>query len=343
MPTNSSHPAAAARPGRRRFGPAGAPAGAPPPRAPPRAAGRRHPRSPARSLGARQGTRRINGQEALNLFLRTTASREQLEALGIKVRTLREGRATVTVPVEVLPALASRPDVQLITLPTPIRPSLNQSVSESGASHIRSQAAGVFTGDTGAGVVVGVVDSGIDFDHPDFTDPSGNTRILYLWDQQSASGPSPAAYGHGREWTSADIDGGLCTEVDDSSAWGHGTHVTGIAAGNGAAPDAGGSSYTHTGMAPNADIIFVKTDWSSTGIIDAMNYIFEQADALGLPAVINLSLGTQIGAHDGTDPMEEEIDALVNAQSGRAVVVAAGNEGGDDIHAEIQGTRSTST
>ncbi len=287
-------------------------------------------------LGGRQGARRINGQEALNLFLRTTATREQLEALGIKVRTLRDGRATVTVPVSALPALASRPDVQLITLPTPIRPNLNQSVSESGASHIRSQAAGVFSGDTGAGVVVGVVDSGIDFDHPDFTDAAGNTRILYLWDQASAAGPSPAAYAYGREWTSADIDAGLCTEADDSAAWGHGTHVTGIAAGNGAAPDAGGASYTHTGMAPNANIIFVKTDWSSTGIIDAMNYIFDQADALGLPAVINLSLGTQIGAHDGTDPMEEEIDALVNAQAGRAVVVAAGNEGGDDIHAEVQ-------
>ncbi len=293
-------------------------------------------------LGASQGTRRINGQETLNLFLRTTASREQLEALGIKVRTLRDGRATVTVPVQVLPALASRPDVQLITLPTPIRPNLNQSVSESGASHIRSQTAGVFTGDTGAGVVVGVVDSGIDFDHPDFTDASGNTRILYLWDQTSAVGPSPAAYGYGREWTDADIDAGLCTEVDDSSAWGHGTHVTGIAAGNGAAPDASGASYTHSGMAPNANIIFVKTDWSSTGIIDAMNYIFEQADALDLPAVINLSLGTQLGAHDGTDPMEEEIDALVNAQPGRAVVVAAGNEGGDDIHAEIQTVNAVS-
>jgi subtilisin family serine protease len=287
-------------------------------------------------LGGRQGARRINGQEALNLFLRTTATREQLEALGIKVRTLRDGRATVTVPVSVLPALASRPDVQLITLPTLIRPNLNQSVSESGASHIRSQVAGVFSGDTGADVVVGVVDSGIDFDHPDFTDAAGNTRILYIWDQQSLAGPSPAAYAYGREWTSADIDAGLCTEVDDSDASGHGTHVTGIAAGNGAAPDAGGASYTHTGMAPNANIIFVKTDWSSTGIIDAMNYIFEQADALGLPAVINLSLGTQIGAHDGTDPMEQEIDALVNAQAGRAVVVAAGNEGDVDIHAEVQ-------
>lgn len=293
-------------------------------------------------LGLRQGERRIQGQETLNLFLRTTATREQLEALGIKVRTLRGNRATVTVPVEKLSALAARPDVQLITLPTPFRPALNQSVSETGASYIRSQAAGVFSGDTGAGVVIGVVDSGIDVDHPDFTDASGNTRIAWLWDQTSVAGPAPAAYGYGREWTAADIDAGTCTETDDSDAWGHGTHVTGIAAGSGAAPDAAGSTYTHTGMAPNATIVFVKTDWSSTGIIDAMNYIFEQADVLGLPAVINLSLGSQIGAHDGTDPMEEEIDALVTAKAGRAVVVAAGNEGGDGIHAEIQAVNAVS-
>ncbi|HJX26632.1 MAG TPA: S8 family serine peptidase, partial [Thermoanaerobaculia bacterium] len=102
------------------------------------------------------------------------------------------------------------------------------------------------------------------------------------------------------------------------------------------APDSSGTtSYTHTGMAPNASIVFVKTDWSSNGIIDGMNYIFEKADDLGLPAVINLSLGTQLGAHDGTSPIEEEIDALVTTQNGRAVVVAAGNEAADSIHAEI--------
>jgi minor extracellular serine protease Vpr len=285
-------------------------------------------------LGPRQGSRRLQGQEALDLFLRTTASRQQLEALGLKVRTLHDGRATVTAPVSALAALAARADVQAISLPTPVRPSLDKSVAETGAAYVRSQSAGVFSGRTGADVVVGVVDSGIDFDHPDFTDAAGNTRILYLWDQTGA-GTAPAGYGYGTEWTSSDIDGGTCTEADDAAAWGHGTHVTGTAAGNGAAPDSGGASYKYTGMAPNAHIVFVKTDWSSTGIIDGMNYIFEKADALGLPAVINLSLGTQIGAHDGTDPMEEEIDTLVNAQAGRAVVVAAGNEGGDSIHAEI--------
>lgn len=284
----------------------------------------------------RQTVKRFQGKEALDLFLRTTATRAELEALGIKVRTLRDGRATVTVPVSALPALANRPDVQTITLPVPLRPQLDKSVRQTGANFVRSQSAGTFTGSTGAGVVVGVIDSGIDYDHPDFVDASGNTRVVAVWDQQDSTGVAPATYGYGTECTSTEISNGTCAEEDDPDAWGHGTHVTGIAAGNGAAPDGSGTtSYTNTGMAPNASIVFVKTDWSSTGIIDAMNYIFDQANTLGLPAVINMSLGTQLGAHDGTSPIEEEIDDLVAAQTGRAVVVSAGNEAADSIHAEL--------
>ncbi|HJX30100.1 MAG TPA: hypothetical protein VJ885_19520, partial [Thermoanaerobaculia bacterium] len=166
----------------------------------------------------RHTARRFQGKEALDLFLRTTATRAELEALGIKVRTLREGRATVTVPVSALPALAMRPDVQTITLPVPLRPQLDKSVKDTGATWIRSQSAGTFTGRTGAGVVVGVVDSGIDYDHPDFVDASGNTRIVALWDQQSSAGPAPAAYGYGTECTSTEISTGTCAKEDDPDA-----------------------------------------------------------------------------------------------------------------------------
>ena len=283
---------------------------------------------------ARRGDRRIQGQQTLDLFLRTTASRSDLEALGIQVRTLRGGRATVTVPVSALSALAARQDVQLITVPMPVRPQLDKSVPETGATWMRSLSGSSFSGHTGSGVVVGVIDSGIDYDHEDFLDASGNSRVLYIWDQQTTGTP-PSGYAYGNECTSADILAGTCSEVDESSESGHGTHVTGIAAGTGAAADGSGSTYETTGMAPEASIIFVKTDWYTTSIIDGLNYIFDKAAALGLPAVVNLSLGNQLGAHDGTNPMEQEIDALVAAAPGRAVVVAAGNEAADSIHAEI--------
>lgn len=276
------------------------------------------------SMAGQQGRKKISKREALDLHLRTTASRETLEDLGIEVRTLRGGRATVTALPSQLAALSRHPDIQSISLPRPVFPNLSASTSDMGIETLRSQSAGFFTGATGSGVVIGVVDSGIDVDHPNFMDASGNTRILYAYDQDTST-----------ECTNTDIDGGTCTIVDESNALGHGTHVTGIAAGNGAAADENSNTYSHVGVAPEANIIFVKTDLTTVGIIDGINYIFDKADLLGLPAVVNLSLGNQLGAHDGTDSMEEEIDALVTAQDGRAVVVAAGNDRGDGIHAEI--------
>ncbi len=96
-------------------------------------------------------------------------------------------------------------------------------------------------------------------------------------------------------------------------------------------------------MAPEATLIIVKTDFSDTSIIDGLNYIFDRADLLGMPAVVNLSLGSDIGSHDGTSPIEQEIDTLVTAQDGRAVVVAAGNSRSDEIHAEIAAIPIAST
>lgn len=289
-------------------------------------------------LGAYQGRKRLAGREALSLHLRTSASREELEALGARVRTLRNGRATVTVLPENLPALAASPEVFSIAVPRLAHPVLSKSLPDTGIPLLRTVSNGSFTGATGAGVVVGIVDSGIDIDHPNFDDAQGNTRIAFLWDQTGAATPHPAPYGYGTECTAADIDGGLCTEHDEASAFGHGTHVAGTAAGNGAAPDENGTPWKHVGVAPESTIVFVKTSFQTDDIIDALEYIFTKADQLGLPAVINLSLGSELGAHDGTDPMEETIDDLVTAQPGRAVVVAAGNSRGDATHAQANAT-----
>jgi subtilisin family serine protease len=293
-------------------------------------------------LGGGQGRQRLGGQEALSLHLRTTASRESLETMGVHVRSMRGGRATVTLLPAVLPALVARPDTLSVSLPRPLKASLNKSVPDTGITTLRSQSGGVFSGAAGAGAIVAVVDSGIDVDHPNFKDAGGNTRILYLWDQENApngAGGVPAPYNYGTEWTAADIDAGLSTEHDEVSQFGHGTHVTGIAAGNGAAADENGIPYSHVGVAPASPIIFVKVGFGegfTDHLIDALNYIFAKADALGMPCVVNLSLGTTLGARDGTDPMEEEIDDLVTAQTGRAVVVAAGNEREAAAHAQVK-------
>jgi subtilisin family serine protease len=153
----------------------------------------------------------------------------------------------------------------------------------------------------GRGVIIGVVDSGIDGTHPAF-----RGRILECWNQV-AQGSAGAGLPYGR------IEQGPSATDED----GHGTHVTGIAAGA-------------EGVAPEASIICVKTDFEDAHVISGVRYIFRRASELGIPAVVNLSLGGHGDPHDGTDALSIAVDEA--SGPGRVVVAAAGNEGLDSIH-----------
>ena len=195
----------------------------------------------------------------------------------------------------------------------------------------------------GKGVIVGIVDTGIDYKHEDFIDDTGKSRILYIWDQTDAGGPNPSyPYNYGSEWTKTQIDNeidgtpaGIVREEDTN---GHGTHVAGTAAGDGSATNGDELAGKYKGMAPEAELIIVKTDLTSCHIIDGVNYIFSKANSLGKPAVVNLSLGTHQSPHDGTGSLSHAMDESIKTggseTKGRVVVVAAGNEGSDEIHAE---------
>ncbi|MEO0935408.1 MAG: S8 family serine peptidase, partial [Cyanobacteria bacterium J06641_2] len=104
---------------------------------------------------------------------------------------------------------------------------------------------------------------------------------------------------------------------------GHGTHVAGIA---------GGSDNEFCGVAPEAEFIIVKTDLQDAHIADAVRYVFRVASEMGLPAVVNLSLGGHADGHDGTDSLSKIIDSETGP--GRIVCAAAGNEGNDNIHGQ---------
>lgn len=177
---------------------------------------------------------------------------------------------------------------------------------------------------TGKGVVVGIIDQGLELTHPDFLDDQGRTRVLRYWDHSMVSGPnSPAPYGYGQLWDSTAINNGSCTSGEESSA--HGSSVSGVAVGDGSA------NGSNKGMAPDANIVFVETNfnlsnWTLT-IADAVDYIVKFADSLGMPAVINISLGSYLGSHDGNDPAAEYIETLLDEKAGRIVVAAAGNGG----------------
>src|SRR5690606_926764 len=149
----------------------------------------------------------------------------------------------------------------------------------------------------GEGILMGIIDTGVDFNHADFKDSLGNTRIKYLWDQKPTSGSTvPSPFGYGIEWTETQINMAQCTQ-SDMAYYGHGTGVAGIAAGNGLA------SGHHQGPASKSDLIVVALDFNKTGptIADAVQYIFDKAIQIGKPCVINASLGDYYGSHDATD------------------------------------------
>lgn len=186
----------------------------------------------------------------------------------------------------------------------------------------------------GKDVILGFVDTGIEHEHPDFIDTNGNTRVLRYWDH-SVTATTNSPYGYGWAWDSTAINNGTCTSKDNHF---HGTTVAGKGTGNG---NACGQNF---GMAPDADIVIVETNfnlpnWTLT-VADACDYIFRVADTLGKPAVINLSLGTYFGSHDGNDPAANYIESLLDAKNGRIVVAAAGNSGefGKYHHQSIVGT-----
>ncbi|MDZ7265378.1 MAG: S8 family serine peptidase, partial [candidate division KSB1 bacterium] len=208
-------------------------------------------------------------------------------------------------------------------------------------SRISTEVDKVYSGNPsyrGNGVLIGIFDTGIDWRHEDFIDNQGRSRILYLWDVTDDAGPHPAGFDYGSEYTQAqindEIDGtptGLVREKDTN---GHGTHVAGIAGGDGSATGNGYAAKRYIGIAPQANFIIVKggkDGFSTANEVNGTAYMMQKADQLQRPIVINFSISGQAGAHDGTGLEEQAIDAAVGP--GKAIVVAASNEGGMPIHA----------
>lgn len=203
----------------------------------------------------------------------------------------------------------------------------------------------------GKGVIVAVFDSGIDWKHLDFrspTDPS-KSRILRIWDQTitAISGEAPpTGFTYGVEYTQAhindELDGTPTGFVREQDVNGHGTHVAGTAAGNGASLP----SAKYTGMAPEADIVIIKGGNGSfpvTNTVDALTYLTNLANTLGKPIVLNMSIGGQSGPHDGTLAHELAVDAFTSSGAGRVVVISAGNDNGTNIHNQFTLTSGSSS
>lgn len=273
---------------------------------------------------------RLDGAVAtVDVFMRTTADDAALTALGVTPLARVADIATARVPIGALGTLTAMPSVTRIEAARRIEPSNDVAIVESGAGLARTPLPGY----DGSGVVVGIVDTGIDIFHQDFRNPDGTTRIRWLFDATE-----PGDFLGGTLYSEADINAELLTPgstVSSRDTNGHGTHVAGSAVGDGSDDDTLG---VFAGVAPRADIAVAKVLGPGAGsdadIFSGVVFIDAVGDALSQPWVANLSLGSQEGAHDGTTLFEEALDGLVGTgTSGKSIVVSAGNDGTRSVHA----------
>lgn len=201
---------------------------------------------------------------------------------------------------------------------------------------------------TGTGVILGFVDTGIDYTHPAFRRSDGTTRILSLWDQTDRSGTAPSFFPYGSEYSKDQIDGALQIDnprsaVPAADPNGHGTYLAGVAAGT---PEEG---QGFIGAAPDADLVVVRLKpakqylrdffylspdavaFQENDIMAGIQFLTQKAQLYQKPLVICLALGSNQGSRTGSLPLSFTLRRLGQIQ-GITPVTAAGNEAGMAHH-----------
>lgn len=277
-----------------------------------RKAGNFGPVAAARAAGfSGEDAERIHSSDKVSLLLECSESDALSEydlAQTEELVPLAEGFASARVGPETAEKLITCSKISRVQTKKQSGPHLKEVLPEIrlvGSSNNRS------VPEDGSGVLIGVVDSGFDLTHPVFRDVNGNLRVEALLDQEDGN----------RQFDTAQLEtawmNGRGPGVDLD---GHGTHVACIA---------GGSAFTgFDGIAPGARFLLVRTDFLNTDT--AVRWIFDQANRLSLPCVVNMSLGHHFGSHDGTDA-EERFHRAVSGP-GRILVISAGNEREDSLH-----------
>lgn len=247
---------------------------------------------------------------------------DELRALGVKVRTVGATVMTASIPYDKIEAVSNLPSVDVIEAAQEAHAQMDVAKADTRAVEMHQATAETEMPFTGKGVLVGVIDGGVQFTHPAFRNPeTGEMRIKTVWCQDDTKGTAPKSFGYGSEYNTPEA---IAAKGTDLRYYSHGCHVMGIAAGS-----LLGAPYN--GVAYDADLAFSNFGNNiDTGISDAISYIFQFADSIKQPAVINMSLGTEMGPHDGTSLRDQLTDEL--AGPGRLVVGAGGNNGLINMH-----------
>ena len=243
-----------------------------------------------------------------------------------ELKELSGGFGILTVPEEEVPGILGLKEIEYAEKPKRLFFTINQAKAASCLTLVQQGPEGL----TGRGVLVGILDSGIDYFHGDFRHEDGTSRILFLNDQVT-----------GNVYTKEEIDEALGTGsreaaralVPSADPGGHGTAVAGIAAGNGR--ESGGR---YRGVAYESDLVVVRLGTPdpdgfprTTQVMEGLDFLVKKSMELGRPMAVNVSFGNSYGSHDGTGLLERFMDSLT--LMGRTVfVVGMGNEGDTGGH-----------
>lgn len=260
-----------------------------------------------------------------------------MEALSVTITPLLNEYAIIRIREDRIARLAEYPQIEFIEKPKSLILGEMEGIRASCMNPVKLPPLSL----TGEGIVIAIIDSGIDYAHLDFRKDDRTTRILEMWDQ-SVSGNPPAGYNMGTVYTAEDINRALEAEsitrrleiVPEVDLSGHGTHVAGIAAGNGNA-----SQGRYIGAAPQAGLLVVKLAPGvrrsfprTSELMQAVDWVVRYGLEHQQPIVVNLSFGNNYGDHGGNSLLEQYMNDVANM--GRMVIVTgSGNEGITGRHA----------
>ncbi|MDG1331911.1 MAG: S8 family peptidase [Crocinitomicaceae bacterium] len=269
----------------------------------------------------------INGEEYVSFLAKIGAqfSTSDLESRGFLVGAKINDIVSFKCPINELTTVLSDQNFSYIEIAGKIKPMLNRVPADVRADSVW-MGANLPEGYTGKDVIIGVQDWGFDYTSPNYYDTLlANSRILAAWDQFKNSGPAPAGYSYGTEYsTPTDL---INAESDTSNIYSyatHGSHVAGIAGGSGA-----GTEFR--GIAFESEFLFTTFLVDESAVIDSWEWMKNSADAEGKRLVVNMSWGLyHMQAIDGTSLLSQALDYY--SDLGVVFVTSAGNNGGENFH-----------
>lgn len=263
----------------------------------------------------------VRGQEMVDVFitLHDSQNTSRIIALGGVIGARFTGLVTAQVPVAKLQAIAALDEVEQVSIAEMMESNVDTTRSVTSVNYVAEGLQhGLPANYDGKGVVFGIIDSGIDFNHAAFQDSLGNTRIKCVYMPADNSGTKVTIDGTvlpGSEFDSTRI-ASLTTDLASSA---HGSHTAFIGAGS--------HCGQYSGMAPGADIVMCALGGkkNDVNIANSLKYITQYAKRVGKPCVISISLGTKQGPHDGTSKLCKIYEEM--GKSDAVICLSNGNLG----------------